>query len=166
MPLSAIAAQDRHRAIGKSGNLPWSLPAEYAYFLRTIRSRPVVIGRRTLTEELEGKPIEGSPTVVLTRDQGFSVPCVTVCHSVEEVLQLSLIRQADEAFIIGGETVYQAFLPHINRVYLTQVETTIEGADSFFPVLKAEEWEETWGQDHPADADNEFAFRTTILERL
>ncbi|WP_020568247.1 dihydrofolate reductase [Neolewinella persica] len=166
MQLSIIAAQDRHRGIGKSGDLPWSLPAEYAYFLRTVHNSPVVIGRRTFTEELESKPIEGTTTIVLTHDENFSVPGVTVCHSVEEVLRLPLIRQATEAFIIGGEAIYSSFLPYAERVYLTHVRTTIEGADSFFPKLEPKEWEETWGQDHPADDDNEFAFRTTILERF
>ena len=67
----------------------------------------------------------------------FEVPqgatgTVEVAHSVSQVL--GKVEGEEETFIMGGATVYRAFLPWVKRLYVTWVYGEFE-ADVYFPVI-------------------------------
>ncbi|QBG56541.1 dihydrofolate reductase [Bacillus amyloliquefaciens] len=45
----------------------------------------------------------------------------------------------EEVMVIGGGAIYEAFLPHADKVYLTIVDSVVAKADSYFPRLN-DDW--------------------------
>jgi dihydrofolate reductase len=46
----------------------------------------------------------------------------------------------DEVFIIGGESIYELFLPYADNLYLTEIDGSHE-ADTYFPYFDKELYE-------------------------
>ena len=74
-----IVAMTDDRVIGRGGTLPWHLPDDLAFFKRTTKGHPVVMGRKTY--ESIGRPLPGRRNIVMTRDPGWSAAGVEVIHS-------------------------------------------------------------------------------------
>ncbi len=57
----------------------------------------------------------------------------------------------EEIFIIGGGTIYSAFLPYAKHLYLTEIDASAEDADTFFPKFDISKYRRTIikkGSDH------------------
>lgn len=57
----------------------------------------------------------------------------------------------EEIFIIGGGTIYSAFLPYAKHLYLTEIDASAEDADTFFPQFDKSKYRRTIikkGSDH------------------
>ncbi len=160
MLVSAIVAIDRHRAIGKDNNIPWYLPADLRYFKRTTLHHTVIMGRKTF--ESIGRPLPKRTNIVLTRNPFFTATGVLMAHALAEALQLAAERGEEEAFVIGGGEIYARALPHLDRLYLTEVDTAIPDAEVFFPAIDPAEWTEIFREAHTADEKNphDYVFRT------
>ena len=68
-------------------------------------------------------------------------------EGVIEVLDAaSAIKEAkktsNKISIIGGESIYKEFLPLANKLLITEINITVEGADTFFPAWEKQEWAE------------------------
>lgn len=48
MNISMIAAMADNRIIGKDNQMPWHLPADFAWFKRCTMGKPVIMGRKTM----------------------------------------------------------------------------------------------------------------------
>ena len=129
-----IWAQARGGVIGAEGGLPWHLPEDLRLFRETTTGSTVVMGRLTW-ESLPGRfrPLPGRANVVLTSDPGWSAEGATRAGSVEEVLD-----GHDTLWVIGGGQVYAAFLPHADRLVITDVDVAVEG-DTWAPEL-GQDW--------------------------
>lgn len=165
MRIALIAAMARDRVIGKNGDMPWHLPAELQHFKRVTMGKPVVMGRTTF--ESIGRPLPGRTNIVLTRscqqpytdDQGV----IWVSDTEQAV---SAAGEAEELMVIGGGQVYQEFLPHAARLYLTQIDIEVEG-DTWFPDFQVlGDWELREQVEYPADSKNPHAFTTQVFERV
>lgn len=161
--LSIIVAQAKNGVIGKVNDLPWHLPDDLARFKQLTTGHTVIMGRKTLESIMTRihKPLPNRRNIVLTRNSRYEPEGVEVAVSVEEVLDM--INQEQEAFVIGGSQVYQAFLPHTDRIYLTQVEADIDG-DSYFPAL-GPEWREVSRENHSKDERHPYSFSFVTLEK-
>jgi len=53
---------------------------------------------------------------------------------------------SDEVFVIGGERVYEEFLPLANKMYLTEIDIEVE-ADTYFPEWQKSDWIEVSRED-------------------
>lgn len=161
MRRSLIVARARNGTIGLANAMPWHLPADLAHFKRTTLGHPVIMGRRTW--ESIGRALPGRRNIVVSRTPGFRAPGAEVVGSLAEAWEA--VRDADEAFVIGGGRLYADALPQADRIYLTDMAAEVEG-DTFFPALDSREWRETLLGEHPADDRNRFALRFLLLERL
>ncbi len=157
--LSLIAAVAKDRAIGKDNRMPWHLPADFAWFKRTTLGHPVIMGRKTF--ESIGRPLPGRRNIVVTRNASFRAEGIEAAHSLTEALRLA----ADDAFVIGGATLYTEALPQADRLYLTEVDAHVE-ADTFFPPWVHEEWREVSREPYPADEKNRYAMDFVVWERI
>jgi len=90
------------------------------------------MGKGTLKSLPGGLPLKWRENIVLTRDQKFRQEDVVVCNNKEEVLDYC---KYGDAFVIGGEQIYNMLLPHCNKAYVTKVFAKGKGADKFFPNL-------------------------------
>lgn len=162
MILSIIVAATENGVIGKDGRMPWRLPAESAYFKRATLGHPVITGRKNY--EAMGRPLPGRLNIVITSQLDYLVPeGVVVVNSLEGALALPTVQAAEEAFIIGGQQLYEAAMPLADKLYLTTVHADIEG-DRYFKYEPAE-WRPIWSEEHQPDTENVYGFTLQQLVR-
>jgi dihydrofolate reductase len=131
MAIIGIVAVDRNGAIGKGGKLPWRYSADLKFFKQTTTGHTVVMGHRTwLTLQ---KPLPNRLNVVLSRSAELPPQaCLVVKRDVESVLSMER-DPAAHLFIIGGATIYDAFMPFIERWIVTAVPLEVADPDTFMP---------------------------------
>lgn len=159
MIISMIAAMADNRIIGKDNQMPWHLPADFAWFKRCTMGKPVVMGRKTY--ESIGRPLPGRLNIVISRDASLSIEDVTTVTSIEQALEVA--GEVEEVMIIGGGAIYAACLPMANKLYITHIEAEIQG-DTQFPDW-GNEFKETYSEAYQADEKNAYNMRFTILEK-
>ncbi|MFT5525426.1 MAG: dihydrofolate reductase [Pirellulaceae bacterium] len=160
MIISLIVAKSKNNAIGLDGDLPWRISADLKRFKRVTMGHHLVMGRKTF--DSIGRLLPGRTTIILTRQVDFACAGALVAHSIDEA-----IHQAsgdDEIFIIGGAEIYRQALPQVERIYLTSVDSTVNG-DVFFPALDDQQWRVVEESEHPADEKNEYSHRYQVLDR-
>ncbi|WP_061035039.1 MULTISPECIES: type 3 dihydrofolate reductase [Vibrio] len=159
MIISMIAAMADNRIIGKDNQMPWHLPADFAWFKRCTMGKPVVMGRKTY--ESIGRPLPGRLNIVISRDTSLSIEGVTTVTSIEQALEVA--GDSEEVMIIGGGAIYAACLAIANKLYVTRIEAEIEG-DTQFPDW-GNEFKETYSEAYQADEKNAYNMRFTVLEK-
>ncbi|MCC4223688.1 type 3 dihydrofolate reductase [Vibrio campbellii] len=159
MIISMIAAMADNRIIGKDNQMPWHLPADFAWFKRCTMGKPVVMGRKTY--ESIGRPLPGRLNIVISRDASLSIEGVTTVTSIEQALEVA--GEVEEVMIIGGGAIYAACLPMANKLYITHIEAEIQG-DTQFPDW-GNEFKETYSEAYQADEKNAYNMRFKILEK-
>lgn len=120
-----------NRAIGKDNTLLWHISDDLRRFKSLTMGHPVIMGRRTFLS-LPKRPLPKRRNIVLTHDSSFESEGVEVAHTVARVFDL--VRQEEESFVIGGESIYQQFLPFAQRLYVTWVDRDFD-ADAYFPAI-------------------------------
>ncbi|MBI3318945.1 MAG: dihydrofolate reductase [Candidatus Omnitrophica bacterium] len=142
MTVSLIVAVSRNGVIGNEGKLPWRLPADLKRFKQLTMGHPIIMGRKTF--ESIGKPLPGRTNIVITRQKNLQACGALVAHSLEEALRLC--EKEQEAFVIGGASIYPEALGQADRIYLTEVHADFEG-DARFQLDRAG-WKEASREDH------------------
>lgn len=139
MIINLIAAVSDNLVIGKDGQIPWKVPGDLKRFKKITMGFPIVMGRKTF--ESIGKPLPGRENIVLTKKKDCHIEGVRVCHSVKDVFPMCSFLMASQIFIIGGEKIYEAFLPFADKLHLTLVHRNYEG-DAFFPYFDDSDFKE------------------------
>lgn len=158
-------SQDMHlpesssRVIGNENSMPWHLPADFAWFKRCTMGKPVVMGRKTY--ESIGRPLPGRQNIVISRDPSLAIDGVVTVTSIDDAIQAA--GNVEEVMIIGGGSIYEAFLPLAKKLYLTFIEADIEG-DTQFPEWGSE-FKESYSEQYPADEKNAYDMRFVVLEK-
>ena len=128
--MQAIVAVSRSWGIGKDGQLLFRISADLQRFKALTTGHTVVMGRKTLQSLPGGRGLPNRRSLVLTRQESFTPERAETVHSLAELLALA----GDEAFVIGGQEVYEQLLPYCTRAYVTKVFADVP-ADAFFPNL-------------------------------
>lgn len=151
-----IAAVDRNGGIGKDNDLLCHISADLKRFKSLTMGHTMIMGRKTF-ESLPGV-LPGRPHWVLTRQPGYAVSheAVTVFHSVEAMEQA--METGQDYFVIGGASMYEAFLPLADSLYLTEIDAAFDGADTFFPAWQKEKWEERSREFHGSKGQEKYPF--------
>jgi len=152
--LSLIAALDRNGAIGRDNQLPWHLPDDLKRFKALTLGKPLLMGRKTA--ESLGRALPGRLNLVLTRSGAVPFDGMRAVASLDEALDACV--DAAELCVIGGGEIYTLALPRASRLYLTRVDTVVDGADAYFPGFDAGDWQLLRSQTHAADTRHAFAF--------
>jgi dihydrofolate reductase len=162
--ISIVVAVSKNGVIGKNNDLPWNLPTDRKHFKEITIGKPVIMGRKTFDSILSrlGKPLPERKNIVITRQEDYKAEGVTIAHSIGEALKL--FRNETEVFVIGGSEIYKEALPFTDRIYLTQVETEIDG-DARFPDVSVDNWTLKKAEAHKRDEKNEFDYTFLIYER-
>ena len=152
MTIHLVAAMTHDRVIGNNGQLAWRLPKDLQHFKRVTLNKTIVMGRKTFVSI--GKALPARRNIVLTHDTQWHAPEVETMHSIADVLALSTTDI--DIMIIGGETLYQQFLPYTSSIYLTIVDGQIPG-DTHFPMLNPSDWRVSAEGGFPVDVDHPYA---------
>ncbi|QSW98722.1 dihydrofolate reductase [Haloterrigena alkaliphila] len=145
--LVGIVAVADNGVIGKDGDMPWHVPEDLRHFKETTMDHPVIMGRVTYEGILEtlGEPLPGRTTVVLTNRDLETPENAVVAGSLEAALEeadraaRNRHDDAERIFVAGGATVYEQFLPALDRLVVTEVHREPDG-DTRFPDWSREDW--------------------------
>ena len=136
--MNLIVAVDRNWAIGRDGDQLVYLSEDLKHFKALTTGHPVILGRKTLATFPGGRPLKGRRNLILSRDPSFAPEGAEVFRSLEELLAAA----PDDAFVIGGASVYAALLDFCDTAYVTKIGGRFPEADCFFPDLDARpEWQ-------------------------
>lgn len=131
--LKLIASADRAWGIGLGQSLLFHIPEDMRWFKSHTVGKTVLLGRKTLESFPGGRPLPERRHIVLTRGELPPHPQVIPCATVEQALALA---EGKEVWVIGGEQIYSAFLPHCDEAYITKVDALCK-ADRHLPNLDA-----------------------------
>ena len=164
MAISIIAAVAKNSVIGNKGKLPWHLPKDMAYFAKTTKGHPVVMGRKTF-ESMGKKPLSGRTNIIVT-SRVYAAPGCLTAHSVGEALFYAKISpHAEDIFIIGGSSIYREALAFAEKLYITAIDCDFEG-DVFFPKVDFSRWKEVSRVEEMADKENSFRYSYVVYDKL
>lgn len=141
MELVILAAVAENDVIGRDGGMPWSIPADLRRFKERTMGHPVIMGRRTYESIVDrlGSPLPGRTNIVLSRGTPAVEGSVVLVRSVDEAIDAARAADGDVAFVIGGATVYDQFLPRADRLELTEIHEPYPG-DTTFPAWDRDRW--------------------------
>lgn len=162
MIISAIVACAKKGIIGKDNEIPWYLPADFAYFKRTTLNHHIIMGRNCF--ESIGRPLPKRTNIVITRNPFYIASGCLMTHSIGEALKTAQKNGETEAFIIGGGEIYKQSVDLWDKLYLTEVGLDTEG-DVFFPEIDLTHWRLVSEEQHQKDEKNEFDYTFKIFER-
>lgn len=178
MKISLIVATDLNGAIGKNNTIPWKQKTDMKRFKEMTMGKCIVMGSKTF--ESLGKPLKGRLNIVLTKSLEKRLKYneydnVVVFHSIENLLSFCMDRNEKEVMVIGGGQIYDLFLNRglVDVIYLTEIETLVENADTFFsPLTDRTSMQLNRNFDledisyHNEDEENEFgySFKTVVFK--
>lgn len=147
MKLEAIVAYDINKGISKNGKMPWNIPEDMQFFKNTTIKNVVIMGKNTFIS-LNYKPLKDRLNIVLTRKPQeflkYSELYSNLIFTDNENIHLDIIRNSNEyanryyflnkhfkIFYIGGENVYNKFIPLCSTVWITKLKNNYD-CDLFF----------------------------------
>lgn len=136
--MNLIVAVDKNWAIGKNGDQLVYIQEDLKRFKALTFGHPVILGRKTLETFPSGRPLKGRRNLILSRSLDSAlVNGAEVFSSLETLLSIDL----EDAFVIGGASVYAALLDRCDTAYVTKIDCGFQNPDCFFPDLdKRPDW--------------------------
>lgn len=152
--MQAIVCVSPDWGIGKDGGLLFHISADLRRFRSLTTGKTVIYGYKTLLTFPRAKPLPNRRNIILTR-RDITIDGAEIAHSVARSVELA---GTDDAFVIGGASVYEQMLPFCSRVLVTHVDAQAE-ADSFFPDLdRSPDWTLDWAGPVLSEGDCRFQY--------
>ena len=129
--MQAIVCVSKNWGIGRDGSLLFHLSGDLKRFRELTLGKTIVYGIRTLATFPNQQPLPDRNNVVLTH-RLTPIPGALLAHTGAEAVALA----GDDAFVVGGASVYTQMLPYCKRVLVTKVDAEVK-ADSYFINLDA-----------------------------
>lgn len=129
--MDAIVAVTDDWGIGADGTQSIVLKADREFFRAMTKDSAIIVGRRTLEDFPDGKPLKNRVNIVVTR-RDIEIEGATVVHTTEEATELA--AQYDRCMVVGGASIYMQFFPDLERIYVTKIYTRAHST-AFFPNL-------------------------------
>lgn len=163
--MNIIVAVDSRWAIGRGGQLLVKIPADQKLFREETLGKVIVMGRKTLESLPAGQPLYGRTNIVLSENPDYQVKGAIVCHSVEETLEQLKQVPSEDIFIIGGQSIYEQFLPYCDTAHVTYIDYEYQ-ADASFPNLDQDgEWEMDLESEEETYFDLCYTFRRYVRRK-
>lgn len=161
--ISLIVAASENNAIGRNGDLLWTLPNDMKFFKNTTWGMVVVMGRKTF--ESLGKPLAGRINIVITRNTGWKAEGAKVVSDLDAAMKEAEATNCKEIFVIGGGEIYRQSMAIADRIYMTKVHETFNDADTYFPIIDQSEWELKSNYDFSADEKHAYAYSFQVWDK-
>jgi dihydrofolate reductase len=153
--LIIVVAAGENNAIGKDNDLIWHLSDDLKRFKSLTNGHHIIMGRKTF--ESFPKPLPNRTHIVITRQKDYNVPSgVIVVNSLADAIDAA--RYDKQAFIIGGGEIYKQAMPLADKLEITRVHSTFDNADTFFPKIDLNQWQEVHKTTHKADEKHAYSF--------
>lgn len=139
-----IVMCDRNLAIGSNGNQPLHLKYDLAYFQSVTTNNIIICGRKTLETFPDGNPLPNRANIILTShpENYQNTELVQYVKSIDEVFEVVSELQERynpneaiplKAYIVGGGSIYSQFIPYIDKMIISMVDTEFSQPDTFIP---------------------------------
>lgn len=163
--------------IGHKGNLPWRVKSDLKRFRQITTGHAIIMGRTTF--DSIGKALPNRANIVMSRRSKFSnAPTFSFDESTqlywtdkrEDALFIaditSIMREVEDVFIVGGQTMYELFSDIVNKIYLTDVFADVPGDAFFTASFPLKRWKCLFEEDYSKNYDgDQFSHRFSIYER-
>lgn len=129
-----IAAIGKNNELGKNNDLIWRLPNDLKFFKEITMGKTVVMGFNTyksLPKKLVGR------TMIVLTSKNINEEDIIIYHDINKLLS---DYKNKEIFIIGGASIYKAFIDKVDTMYLTEIDASDDKADVYFPSFNKSEW--------------------------
>lgn len=128
-----IWAMGKNREIGKDLEIPWHISEDFKYFKKTTMGKPVIMGLKTY--ESMGKALPGRRNIVLD----FHPRDLPDAEIVTDITKIPEMFKDEEAFIIGGASIYKLFIDKVDKLFMTYINHEFD-ANIFFPEFDINKW--------------------------
>ena len=145
--IGLIVARSKNNVIGKNGQIPWRIKGEQKQFKELTTGNVVIMGRKSY-EEI-GRPLPNRMNIVVSGTVNDTGENLATVKSLKEALELAGTEK--DVYVSGGYRLFLEALPIVDKMYITEVDITVEDGDTFFPEFDPEEFEleigETGGEE-------------------
>ena len=156
--MNIIAAVGENWEIGNKKELLVTIPNDQKMFRYETEGKVIVYGRKTLNTFPGKQPLMNRKNIILSRSTDFYVKGAQVVHSLEECLEELKNYRSEDVYIVGGESIYKAFLPYCKVAHITKIMQKYQ-ADAYMENLdKNPEWKMTQESDEQTYFDLEYYF--------
>jgi dihydrofolate reductase len=159
--ISIIVAVSDDWGIGRDNELLWYIPEDLRRFKRLTMGKSVIMGKKTW-ESLPKRPLPGRKNIVLTDMPGEHIDSAVAAYSIEDAV--SKCESDEEAFVIGGGSIYRQFMNVAKRLYITHVHKKAP-ADVWFPKIDLRKWKVIEKEVCVSEDDNKIPYSFVIYER-
>lgn len=156
--ISIIACVGKNLELGKNNDLIWHLPNDLKYFKSVTSGKTVIMGRRTF-DSLPGI-LPKRRNIVLQLPNESKIDGVEIFNDIPSILEA--VKDEEEAFIIGGASIYKQFLEYAHKLYLTEVNKSCRKPDVYFPKFDKRKYKKTIVGNN---SDNDIEYNFVIYER-
>lgn len=160
--LSIIVAKAKNNIIGKDNKLLWNIPEDLKRFKKLTTGHVIIMGRKTF--ESIGRVLPDRKHIIFSQNRGlkYDDENVEVVHSMLEIKEY--IDNDEENFVIGGAMIYNLLMPHVSKMYITEIDKEFEG-DAFFPKINEDIWEVVEEEKGLIDENSNLNFSYITYER-
>ncbi len=153
--LSIIVTKAANNIIGKDNKKPWKIEADDKHFDELTKGKVIILGRKAFEALEEVLPERTYVVMTENRELRFPYDNVQIVHSMLELQ--GYIEDENENFVAGGAMIYNLFMRHVNKLYVTELDKEFAG-DSLFPRVNEEVWEETSRSEEQEEDGIKFQF--------
>jgi dihydrofolate reductase len=163
--ISLIAAIGKNNELEKGNNSLWPLPTDQKYFREVTTGNTVIMERKNF--ESIGRLIPNRRNIVIAQDLNYKDEGAETAHSLKEALDLAKTNanENERIFIIGSAETYKQAMPLAEKLYITKIDGEDKEADSFFPEINKNEWQEVLNEEHDPDEQSLYKYNFIIYAR-
>lgn len=125
-----IACIGKNNELGKDNDLVFHLKRDMQFFRETTLNHTIVMGRKTF-KSLKNSALPKRKNIIITSSLKNPPENVEIINNIQDIIE-KYQDSEEEIFIIGGASIYSAFLPYAKKLYLTEVDARTN-ADVYFP---------------------------------
>ena len=153
--LSIVVTKAANNIIGKDNKKPWSIKEDDKRFDELTKGHVIILGRKAF-ESLD-EVLPDRPYVVMTENRQLRFPQDNeqIVHSMLELQ--GYIEDENENFVAGGAMIYNLFLRHVSKLYVTELNKDFQG-DSLFPKIDENTWCEVSRSDLKSENGIDYQF--------
>ena len=153
--LSIIVTKASNNIIGKDNRKPWKIDEDDKHFEELTKGKVIILGRKAFEALDEVLPERTYVVMTENRELRFPQPNVQIVHSMLELQ--GYIEDENENFVAGGAMIYNLFLRHVSKLYVTELNKDFQG-DSLFPKIDENTWCEVSRSDLKSENGIDYQF--------
>ena len=141
-----------------------ALPDDFKFFQTKTKGHHVVMGRKNYESlPLKFRPLPNRINLIMTKNKDYQAENTHIFHSLKLLSSMltSKVRRNYSLLVVGN---LKLGLPYTDNIYLTEVNTSLNG-HAYFPIFDKQTFKETLRSHHNKDARHQYSFDYVTYER-